>query len=136
MGGQFAALLIFMGALMLFELGNPEETRSVDFIGRDQTGAFQLAEERGNIHVVKGKDFGLDLAGPVFKTAFAVGQHPQAGKEQTGRKGALRQLVVFEKSRLDVAASHRGILWLEHPADGEAQVEVWKGRCCRLLRDR
>lgn len=118
---------------MLFELGNPKEARSVDFIGRDQTGAFQLAEERGNIHVIKGKDFGLDLAGPVFKTAFAVGQHPQAGKEQTGRKGALRQLIVFEKSRLDVAASHAHFL-SKRESGYEGQRRAWR-REQRLFRN-
>ena len=91
---------------MPVEMDDLDVAFATSFIADDEAPPGQLAEKRIHIHLVIGKDLGLDFFRSVFQSPGPVGKPPQADEQQPSGEAQLGQGVIFKKSRFDIARSH------------------------------
>ena len=103
---EFAAFLVFVGALVFLELRNPDKVLPVHLVKTNQPSPFQFSEKRCNVHIVEREYLPLNFPWAIFQTAFPVRHHPEAGKKKTRNHRTIGKLIILEETWLYVTRSH------------------------------
>ena len=66
MCGNFATFLVFVGTLVSLELRNPDKVLPIHLVKTNQSRRFQFSQKRGDVYIVKRKNFAFDFLGAIF----------------------------------------------------------------------